>query len=406
MQCNEFQHLFCIPIKNFFLAGMINVEKPIDYLKWRGDLQFSNDPFNDIDALILALFSYLPFKDIIPDINSKDEVTLKTAASTFFAHKPENEIQPSSISPTISTSFNSDLLELFQLAANSPRFEDIRLSKYDENTDFIIGRQFAALTYTIKNKTTENIVAFRGTDNSLIGWKEDFELAYMEQTPAQQAAANYLANAIGIFSGKVTVCGHSKGGNLAVYAASHLRNLLQRKVKKIINFDGPGFDFTVIDRAYFQSCENKVINYIPEESMIGMLLEPVGQRTVIASSSRYINQHIALNWHVIRTNFIDGKLSDDAVLLQDILIKWLNDISLSEREIFLEALFDILGASEGTSLTFNPQENLQDIRNILIKYSKLDTKTKELLTQVFNALTNQTKKTISTTIREKFDNLI
>ena len=277
------------------------MQKPIDYINWRGDLSFSKDPLNDIDVLILALFSYLPFKNIVPGNDSKDEISIKEAAANFFSIHPKGEKQKSHIIPTISTSFNSDLLTLLELTAESPRFQDIQLSRYVENTDFVIGRQFAAITYTIKQYKNQKVIAFRGTDNSLIGWKEDFELAYMEQTSAQESAAAYLDRAISIFSGKVTVCGHSKGGNLAVYAASHLKPILQRKITRILNFDGPGFDFSVIDRSAFLTNENKVVNYIPEESMIGMLLEPVGQRTVISSSARYINQHIALNWHVMRT---------------------------------------------------------------------------------------------------------
>ena len=100
--------------------------------------------------------------------------------------------------------------------ANSPRFEDIQLSRYEENTDFVVGQQFGAVTFTIPNIKQEKVVAFRGTDNSLIGWQEDFEMAYMEEIPAQESAYKYLERVIGLFSSKVTVCGHSKGGNLAV----------------------------------------------------------------------------------------------------------------------------------------------------------------------------------------------
>lgn len=375
--------------------------KTMDYLHWRGDLSFSKDPFNDVDALILALLSYLPFKGIVPDIESRDDISLKETSNQYFSNSPKTETKPSNINPTASSSFDSELLELLKVAGSCPRFSDIKLSRYDENTDFVIGRQFAAVTYTLHNLERSKVVAFRGTDNSLVGWKEDFELAYMEQIPAQESACKYLERTIGLFSSQFIVCGHSKGGNLAMYAGSHLNTTRQGRLTKIINFDGPGFDFSIVKKESFTHCEHKIFTYIPEESMVGMLLEPVGKRMVVSSSGRFMSQHNALNWEVERAKFLRGTLSDNAKLLERTLKTWLTEISLPERAMFLEALFDILGASEGTALRFDPQENLKEIKNILIKYSKLDKKTKTLLSQVFDSLTTETRRTITAKIKEK-----
>lgn len=373
----------------------------MDYLEWRGDLAFNKDPFNGIDALILALLSYLPFKEIVPGIESNDEITLKEACAQYFAREPQADAPASNFNPTASSSFDSELVKLLEVTAKCARFQEIRISKYDENTDFVIGRQFGAMTFTLHNSQREKVIAFRGTDNSLIGWKEDFELAYKEQTPAQESACQYLERSIGFFSSPFTVCGHSKGGNLAVYAGAHLNLLRQSRLSKIYNFDGPGFDFSIIKRDRFVDCEHKVHHFIPEESMVGLLLEPVGKTSVVASAGRFINQHNALNWGVERTKFARGKLSSSSKLIEQTLKTWLPQISVPERRMFLEALFDILGASEGAAIKFDPQDNLKEIKNILVKYSKLDMKTKAMLTQVFLSLTNQTRKTITTKIKEK-----
>jgi hypothetical protein len=380
--------------------------KTLDYLLWRGDLSFSQDSFNDIDALILALLSYLPLKDIVPGPDSQEAISLNETSSIFFKKHPIQDGHDANINSTAMSSFDNGLVKLLDQAARCARFKNVLLSKFEENTDFVVGRQFAGLTYTLNNRKREKVIAFRGTDNSIIGWKEDFELSYMEQTPAQESAGKYLSNSINIFSGPITVCGHSKGGNLAIFAGSHLSPIQQWKISKIINFDGPGFDFSITNRSTFEACENKIFNYIPEDSMVGLLLESVGKRTVVASATRYINQHNAFNWNVIQKQFIEGNLSSEALLLEQTLKTWLKEISISERETFLEALFDILGASEGAMIKFNPEENIHEIKNILVKYAKLDNTTKELLTQIFNALTNQTKKTISTTIMEKIQKLI
>ena len=375
--------------------------KTMDYLEWRGDLSFTKDPVNDVDALIFALLSYLPLKGIVPGIDSGEEISLKDTAEQYFASVTDKKNLVPEFNPTASTTFDGQLVELLKTTSNCPRFENVKLSNFDENTDFAIGRQFGAVTFTLTNPGRDKVVAFRGTDNSLIGWKEDFELAYMEQTPAQESALKYLENAIGLFSSQFIVCGHSKGGNLAVYSGSRVNPMRMGKIVKILNFDGPGFDFSVTRKVSFARCTRLVTNYIPEESMVGLLLENVGKRIVVQSEGRFIYQHAALNWGVERNGFLQGTLSSTAKLLEQTLNTWVNNIYISERAMFLEALFDILGASEGKAIKFSPQESLREIKRILVKYSKLDSKTKVLLTQVFTSLTDETRKTITATIKDK-----
>ena len=376
----------------------------MDYLLWRGDLSFLADPLNDIDVLILSLLSYLSFKDIVPDVESKQHISLKETSDRYFSRDQNRQTASSNIKPTASPSFDSGLLVLLREAANCLRFRDIQLSSYVEEMDFVIGQQFGAVTFTLSGKELEEVIAFRGTNNSLIGWKEDFELAYMEQIPAQDSATRYLNNSINIFSGKVIVCGHSKGGNLAVYAGSHINKPLRNKLSKIINFDGPGFDFSIIPQSAFSYCENKVVNYIPEESIVGMLLEPVGKRVVLSSLARGLNQHNALNWQVKQTRFVIGNLSKTTQLLEHTLRTWLADLSVEKRELFIEALFDILGASEGK--TIDPKENLKDARKILLKYSKLDNESRRLLNEVILSFYVKSGNTLSTTIMENLPRII
>ncbi|NLF49817.1 MAG: DUF2974 domain-containing protein [Leptolinea sp.] len=380
--------------------------KTLDYLQWRGDLKFSKDPINDIDVLIFALLSYLPLKGIVPGIKSNKEISLKDAASQYLAKYSNSDENSPEANITPLSSFNTSAESLLKDAAGCPRFEEIRLSRYDENTDFVVGRQFTALTFTIPDFERTKIIAFRGTDNSVVGWKEDFDLAYMEQIPAHESACLYLKQTIGVFSGRFIVCGHSKGGNLAIYAGSHLNPMQQLKLKKIVNFDGPGFNFSIVQRNHFSQNEHKVINYLPEDSMVGLLLEPVGKRVIVSSSERFINQHNAFNWDVDRCRFIEGELSESAKLMEQTLETWLTDITISDRETFLEALFDILGASEGKFIKTDPQESFKEFKNILVKYSKIDQKTKALLSDVFESLTSEATKTLSESIKEKLPRIL
>jgi hypothetical protein len=376
----------------------------MDYLFWRGDLSFLVDPLNDIDVLILSLISYLPLKDIVPDIESRQQISLKETSDQYFSRSQNKQAASSNIKPTASPSFDSGLLALLREAANSVRFKDVKLSNYVEEMDFVVGQQFGAVTFTLPGKEFETVIAFRGTNNSLIGWKEDFELAYMEQIPAQESAARYLNKTINIFSGKVIVCGHSKGGNLAVYAGSHINKSLRNKLSKIVNFDGPGFDFSIIPQGLFSHYENQVVNYIPEESVVGMLLEPVGKRVVLSSLARGLNQHNALNWKVKQSKFVSGTLSKTTQLLEHTLRTWLADLPVGKREIFIEALFDILGASEGK--TIDPKENLKDARTILLKYSKLDSESRRLLNEVILSFYAKSRNTLSATIIENLPRIV
>ncbi len=371
----------------------------MDYLHWRGDLRFSQDPFNDIDAMVLAMLSYLPFGEILQGGDARDTITIQQTAARFLdKYQPDPKEVDTARQGRIA-GVEEGIFQLVVAAAETIRFRDIQIARFEQKTDFTIGQQFAALTYSLPDARGHNVIAFRGTDNTLIGWKEDFEMAYMEEIPAQESAREYLRKSIGIFSGRVTVCGHSKGGNLAVYAASRLNWLGRMLVARIINFDGPGFDFSLVSCDPFSGCEPKVVNYVPEESIVGMLLEPVGERHVIASGAHGISQHDTLNWEVQGREFIPAELATPTLLLEETLKSWLARIPIEKRKIFIEALFDIFGASEGK--TIDPREHIRDISKIVKDFSRLDEDTRNLLGEVFSALSEQARSTISRAIKEK-----
>lgn len=377
-----------------------------DYLQWRGDLRFYQDPVNDIDVLIFALLSYIPLKGIVPDSQTNQTVSLKNVSQLYFSKGDKSLRENPNLNPTSSSTFDSELEKLLFEAARYPRFERVHLSNYEENTDFVIGEQFGAVTFTIKDVFDLKVIAFRGTDNSLIGWKEDCQLAYMEQTHAQESARNYVERTLGLFSRKAILCGHSKGGNLAMYAGLTASSTQQNKIIKVLNFDGPGFDFTIQDRGRFDQHADKVTSFLPEESVVGMLLEPIGQRKVLTSTSRLMNQHNAFFWQIEGKAFLPTELSSSSTFIDQTIKTWLSEKTIEERKTFVEALFDILGASDGAVLLSPSPENLKVINKIYSKYADLDPESRSVLTQFFASLTSQitsqTKKKLSETISEKF----
>ena len=376
----------------------------IDYLHWRGDLNFSVSPFNELDAAIFAMLSYVNMAGVVPGLDSKSRILISDAMKGILANYYPGAEKPNEnadIVASFNEKFSSDLEEAFRLVASSPRYAGIYLSGFEKHTDFAEGQQFAALTFTLPGLRPTQVVAFRGTDNTFVGWKEDFGLAYMEQLPAQESALNYLTQSLKKLPGPFIVCGHSKGGNLAVYASSHLGTRDRERITRIINFDGPGFDFKLNDKAPFELCQDKIVNFVPEESTIGMLLNPVGERQVVSSLSHSVRQHNVFLWNVERTGFTPAELADSSKMLDTILDTWVDELSLEERKKFFEAIFDMLGDVDETVIPKDPLNNLTYITNTLVKYNQLDKETKSLINLVFGALTNQTRETLTTAIQQR-----
>lgn len=371
----------------------------LDYLKSYADLRFSEESFNDVDALILSMLSYLPFKDIVPGVNDKGKITLEEAARSYFSEHPSHKEDPEDIGLTVSPSMDQELIQMLKMTSKSARYAEIRLSHFVEKTESPVEQQFAAITYSLPNAKRKKVIAFRGTDRTLIGWKENFELAYMKEVPAQESASAYLNREISVLSGKVIVCGHSKGGNLAVYAASRLKGSKQSRLSRIVNFDGPGFNFSMLSRSSFSDCEQKVVNYVPEESIVGVLLDPVGERNIITSSAHHLFQHNPVTWGIERSEFLSGELSETTKLFEDTVEKWLSQLTLERRESFVDALFDVLGASEGK--TIDPKESLKDIGKVIKNVSDLDEETRKMLSDVLASIKDQALDAISKALREK-----
>ena len=197
----------------------------IDYIKWRGDLTFEQDDFNEIDALILSQISYLNFDELIPFNDFENDITLSRLCFEFATS--ENYVQRSDTGLLI----NKDTIDLFYYAGNSLRFRDIKVLGYVSVINNDEEEQFSAITYNILNKF--HFVAYRGTDDTIVGWKEDFNLAIKDVVPAQIDAVNYLNNVANKTKGTLMLGGHSKGGNLAIYAAAKVSSKINKRIEII-----------------------------------------------------------------------------------------------------------------------------------------------------------------------------
>ena len=227
-----------------------------DYIKWRGDLTFEQSAFNEVDNLVLSQIAYVDFKNIIPAAGSKEKITLRQAAHDFFDLNDEEELQKV-------TSFIREAPFFMRIAAESRRFRDIVLSDYADVTDDHEEKQFAAFCAELPDDTY--YIAFRGTDDTIIGWKEDFNMGVMMPVPSQLEAVEYVNTVMRWKRGKLRLGGHSKGGNLAIYAAVFAKPSIQRKVVKVYNNDGPGFTKEMIESEAYR----KMLPQRSEERRVG-----------------------------------------------------------------------------------------------------------------------------------------
>ena len=301
----------------------------LEYLAWRGDIEFTQMPVNPVDALIFSTLSYIQFEDIVPD-NPLQSISLKEAAAGLF----------SLADPVRRTRVKKDL-ELLKAVAESARFDNIRMSFYrsilipEEET------QFSAVTIFLEDGSA--YIAFRGTDNTLTGWKEDFNMSFQSSIPAQHLALSYVQEFMAAHSIPVWMGGHSKGGNLAVYAAAKCGELLQKRIVEVYSQDGPGFSKEMMDDAGYQSILPKVRSYVPQSSVIGMLLEHEEPYTIIKSNQIGIMQHDPYSWQVLGAGFLQvEELTADSRFLDRTFRSWLSQMSNEERSQFFDTVFELL----------------------------------------------------------------
>ena len=222
-----------------------------DYIKWRGDLPINDQfPFNELDNLILARLSYM----IYNKINMTQVETIASVSDKMKDFLNEEFI------------FNGDK-ELITLLGMSNRFKNMIITDYVQNNDASIEQQFSAITIHISD--SEIYVSYCGTDSSILGWKEDFNLAYMENIPAQFAGLEYIKKiAYKYVNTKMHVGGHSKGGNVAIYAAIFADESIQNRIIDVVNYDGPGFDQRVLDSIPNPNIIDKITTYLPQGSIV------------------------------------------------------------------------------------------------------------------------------------------
>lgn len=352
-----------------------------DYLKWRGDLTFCQDPPNPVDALIFSGLSYIRFG---PELQHPEKVlSLKTAAEGFFSQ--ENYESCCRILKDI---------ELLQAAAQTRRFGQTQLCGYRDTLIPEQETQFAAMTFLLDDGSM--FLAFRGTDNSLVGWKEDFNMTFQQTIPAQRLALQYTREVALEYLRPIRMGGHSKGGNLAVFAAARSSPMIQSQIQAVFNHDGPGFTQYLMGDPGYVAMVPKIRTFVPQSSVIGMLLEHEEPYTVIRSKSIGLLQHDLYTWDVLGNDFIPVEEITEGSQFVDATIKtWFEEMTNQEREQLVDVMFALLGSGGADNIY-----ELLHPRNLktYIKTLSNDEHLRRILSSEFTGLIEAARKT-----KAKFD---
>lgn len=378
---------------------MANIE---EYLLWRGDLTVQQAPFNNVDNLILSNLSYLIFKGIVPELDNQKPSFLDKITS-LFKSDDESHMQYITVHDAIASmnlaAEGKDRIRVSQdiqmgiKLAQTKRFGNMKLMCYVDKYDESIETQFAAITVLMEDKTA--YIAFRGTDTSLIGWKEDFNMSFMDQVPAQKLALSYLKDVASIIKCPLRVGGHSKGGNLAVYSSLYAGKEIQDRIINIYNNDGPGFKSSVLQTEEYKQIQQKIDTIIPQTSIIGMLLEHEEEYIVIKSNETLIMQHDPYSWEVLGPDFIKMKeTTSSSHFIDTTLRNWLNDMDSEKREKFVDILWEVLGATKAKTFTEMAEGLFANAVKIGKKINNLDAESKEVLSTALSMLIKSAKNAI------------
>ncbi|MCI1208214.1 MAG: DUF2974 domain-containing protein [Treponema sp.] len=341
----------------------------LDYVIWRGDIPLRLVPFNEVDAIILCQISYLDLDGIVSG-DFKTKLTLADAAARF--EKSEDFKRRSNTGAMI----NSKTVDLFLQAGKTERFGTLKLCGYVSRTDISREEQFSAVTALLTDGSF--FTAFRGTDDSIVGWKEDFNLGFMETVPAQKDAADYINRAASVLHGKIRIGGHSKGGNLAIYSAAWLNEKYRRRLTAIYNNDGPGFPKDLLESRRFTSLVPQLHSFYPRFSIVGMLFRHFDKYTVVESDQDGIMQHDPFSWHVNPCSFVTAEDFEEGSIYWDrTLNTWFESLTLEQREQFVETIFGLLQVTDARTNSELEANWLKNSPKIVKALASIDSQTRD-----------------------------
>lgn len=347
----------------------------IDYVKEYGIHTFSEEPLNEVDALVLSQMAYLNFAPFVPGL---EEYNAPVSIQSISSH-PEYDKLPDGYW------YKEENMALFTAAAASVRFGSLKLNYYMNVVNEDKEAQFSAITYVLEDKNV--FIAYRGTDATLIGWKEDLNLAFSKPVYSQRLSVKYMETVAGYIGGDFYAGGHSKGGNLAMYAAMNCSEDARENLIRVYCNDGPGFRPEILQAGNYEAIAERAVKFIPRSSVVGVLLESQNFYELVESGSIGMLQHNSFSWKVEGTSFVRAKnMKESKLFLDSAMNEWIMSLSEEELHSFIDTFYHVISASEAKDvfqLGANWRKSMQSMGEAL---REIDEETGKAIRKMIRAL--------------------
>ncbi len=355
-----------------------------DYLFWRGDLSFNQSSFGEVDGAILSIAAYFDY-DIVLD---EDELTVpmnyKKVIADYLSIDDCGELKLGLIFPTVK------YLSMLKLAGKTDRYGNIEISDFVNEHNLENCYQFSAMTFHLNDGSIA--VVFRGTDDTLVGWKEDFCLSFMDEIPSQQLAVNYLE-----FIAKkypfvpIYVCGHSKGGNLAIYSSVFSSEAVKNRIVKSYSYDGPGLSDAAVDSEEYKAIAHKLCPFVPQDATVGTMFNN-GSFQVVKSKGSGAHQHDLLTWELQGASLIKlTELAAKGQKNQNNFKAAMQKMTPSEKQNFVNIFFSAIEKTGAHTLTDMNETKLKNLSVIAKSINGLSREDRELMTEIIKKLLEKQK---------------
>lgn len=347
----------------------------IDYIHEYGKYTFTEEPLNEVDSLVLCQMVYLNFGPFVPGL---EERNAPVSIQSIYRHPDRDRILDDYW-------YRENNKELFAAAVQSKRFGSLKMNYYVNIINIDDETQFSAMTYILEDKNV--YIAYRGTDATIIGWKEDLNLAFSKPLHSQYLSTEYMNKVAGYIAGKFYAGGHSKGGNLAVYAAMNCSAETRERLIHVYNNDGPGFRPEIRQQGNYEDIADRVSKFIPRSSVVGMILEDHSDYEVVESKGVGLLQHNAYSWKIKGQSFVRAKNMSDGKMLRDASMnEWILSLSEEETHAFVDTLYEVVSASEASNVFEFGADWKKSLQNVFEAAKGIDDVTKKVIQKIIRSL--------------------